>query len=65
MKILEIKKIVEVNYYIEVLEDNPTHYLNFRRSEGGNWERLMGESWEPCYSLEDELELQFQRDWFR
>lgn len=62
MKIREIKQIVEINYYVQV---DDTDFSTFRRSEHGIWENLMGESWEPVYSSqEDELERQFQLEWF-
>lgn len=62
MKIREIERIVETNYYIQV---EGTDFSTFRRSEGGSWENLMGESWEPAYSsMVDELERQFQEEWF-
>lgn len=43
VKINSVQKIATVYYYIE------TDYIDFpdfRRSESGNWERRMGESWE-------------------
>jgi hypothetical protein len=61
MKIVDVKRVVETNYYIEIEDVEPiTHYVSFRRSEGGSWEILMGESWEPCYTTEERLEKEFQ-----
>lgn len=55
MKILNIVKAV--TFYIDT--DNKDYGL-FRRGENGEWEQLMGESWESCYFLETELEAAFQ-----
>jgi len=43
-----------------VIETDSDEYPTYRRSEGGAWENLMGESWEPCYSDEKELEQMYQ-----
>lgn len=56
MKIVEVKKVVETNYYIQT-DDGLFPF--YRRSEYRNWENLMGESWEPHYN-DEELEKEFQ-----
>ena len=35
----------------------------FCRGEGGHWQQMMGESWEPVYCLEDELEQKYQENY--
>lgn len=37
-----------------------TNHSQYRRSFHGSWEELMGNSWEPCYSQERELEKVYQ-----
>ena len=52
-----IKSISKVSSYI-VETDNENH-PTYQRSEYGDWQVSMGESWEPCY-LSDEIEILFQ-----
>ena len=57
MKVKSVQKIAAVYYYVETNDEvNP----NYRRSESGNWERSMGESWEAFYD-EGVLEEAFQQ----
>lgn len=49
-----------ITYYIET--DDPEFGGMYRR--GGSkdsWEQLMGDSWEPVYFRQEELEEQFQK----
>lgn len=50
-------KSIETNYYEEVIMETGDIY---RRYCGGHWEKLYGETWEPCYSEEKELESQYK-----
>jgi hypothetical protein len=52
MKILNIQKVVETNYYLETDDKN---YPFYRTNGKGNWECIMGQSWEPVYNI---IELQ-------
>lgn len=56
MKIASIQKIATVYYYVETDDDL---FPNYRRSESGQWEQSMGESWEALYD-EGVLEEAFQ-----
>ena len=53
MKIIEIEPVIEKVDYITTDESIFGYY---RRYESGIWEQLMGDSWEPCYSQEGQLE---------
>lgn len=54
-------KIVQVTPFTgEIVEFEGLEWNTHRRSSGGTWEVLMGESWESCYSSEDELEAAYQ-----
>ena len=44
-------------YYIETDENE---YPSYRRLSKDSWEVLMGESWEPAYGQESELEALFR-----
>jgi len=58
MLITEVKtEVVEINYITTDEED-----YNYYRRQGGNWEVLMGESWEAVYMKEAELEKLYQAD---
>lgn len=57
MNIVDVK--TSVVHYVEI--DDPEFGGIYRR--GGSedtWERLMGDSWEPVYFAQPELEEQFQ-----
>lgn len=56
MKIIKVIKYT--GFFVET--DNPDFGGEYRRGEHGGWEQRMGESWETCYTQEDELELLFQ-----
>ena len=53
--ILKIEKVVETVFYVTTDEK---HYPEYRRSESGVWENLMGDVWEEYYS--DDLEKLFK-----
>ena len=55
MKIENVTKSVSF-----IIETNSSEFPTYRRGENGGWENLMGESWEPCYMNEDELEKMYQ-----
>jgi len=55
MKIESVTRVVEF-----IIETDSTEFPTYRRGENGGWEQLMGESWEPCYSDEEELERMYQ-----
>jgi len=56
---MKIKSIIQSAYLNVEMEDS--EYVYYRTYGcGDNWEVLMGESWEPCYSQEDELKKLFQ-----
>lgn len=55
MKVTSVQKITTVYYYVKTEDD----FLNYRRSENGQWEMSMGESWEALYD-EGVLEEAFQ-----
>jgi hypothetical protein len=57
MKILEVTKDVAF-----IVETDEAMYPTYRRSLGGSWENLIGDSWEPVYMQEAELEAAYQ-DW--
>jgi len=46
MKVKSVQKIATVYYYVDT-DGYP--FPEYRRSEGGQWEHLMGESWESWY----------------
>jgi len=56
MKVLSVTKCIE--FFVET--DNQDFGGDFRRGENGGWEQRMGESWESCYSMENELEAAYQ-----
>ena len=56
MKIVEIQPVMEIIEYIE-MEDGSY----YKRYESGIWEQLMGQSWETCYSDEDQLEELYRK----
>lgn len=55
MKVTEVVKVATTYYYVKTEDD----FLNYRRSESGQWEQSMGESWEAMYD-EGVLEEAFQ-----
>jgi len=60
MKINKIVKKVEVSYYVTTDEEV---YPEYRTDGNGNWERLMGQSWEPpTEGKEDSLETIFREE---
>lgn len=58
MKIVEIESVIEKVDYITTDESQFGYY---RRYESGGWEQLMGQSWEPCYSQETQLEELYKK----
>jgi hypothetical protein len=56
MKIENVEEIHEIVFYVETDENQ---YSRYRRSKNGDWERMMGESWESWYFVE-ELEKAFR-----
>jgi hypothetical protein len=56
---MKIKTIIPSTYLGVEMEDSEYDYYR-TYGTGDNWEVLMGESWEPCYSQEDELKKLFQ-----
>jgi hypothetical protein len=55
MKITKLSK--SMTYYVDTDKEDFPYY---RTDENGeNWENLMGESWEPCYSQEEKLKKLF------
>lgn len=57
---MEIKSIEPCMFeYVEAEEDS-LWYL-YRRYQSGEWEILMGQSWEPCYFSEQKLEELYQK----
>lgn len=56
MKVASVQKIATVYYYVETDDEL---FLNYRRSESGQWENSMGESWEAYYD-DGSLEKAFQ-----
>lgn len=57
MKIESVEKIIE--YYVTTEDGGSREWHNYRTDGKGNWEVLMGESWETDY-LSDEIEKEFQ-----
>lgn len=56
---MKIKSVTPVKSFI--IETDDKDWPMYRRSAGSvSWENLMGESWEACYSNEEELEKAFQ-----
>ena len=55
MKVLDV---VEVHDWI--VETDRSEFPEFRRLDADNWEQRMGESWEPVWGEESELEAAFQ-----
>lgn len=55
-KINSVVKIATVYYYVETDDEL---FPSYRRSESGQWEHSMGESWEACYD-DGTLEKAFQ-----
>jgi len=55
-------KIVEVSgpFTYWVVETDTDEWPVYRRNGAGDWENLMGESWEPSYFGESTLEVLFQ-----
>ena len=55
-------KIVEVSgpFTYWVVETDTDEWPVYRRNGAGDWENLMGESWEPSYFGESALEALFQ-----
>jgi hypothetical protein len=55
-------KIVEVRgpFTYWVVETDTDEWPVYRRNGAGDWENLMGESWEPSYFGESTLEVLFQ-----
>lgn len=47
-----------------VIDTDETDFPTYRRYSSGNWEQLMGQSWEPVYSGEKELEQMYQ-EWLK
>jgi len=56
MKIKSVEKIATVYYYVDTDDEL---FPNYRRSESGQWEHSMGESWEVGYD-DGTLEKAFQ-----
>jgi hypothetical protein len=56
---MKIKSITRRNYFDVEMEDGEYEYYRTYGS-GDNWEVLMGDSWESCYSKEEELKSMFQ-----
>lgn len=54
MKIINVKEIRMLQVETD-LKEWPT----FRGQPNRGWEQLMGESWEPAYFKEDELDLAY------
>ena len=59
MKINKIVKKVEVSYYVTTDEDV---YPEYRTDGNGNWDRLMGGSWEPADRKDDSLGPLFREE---
>jgi len=56
---MKIKSVRQRTYFDVEMEDG--EFSNYRTyGSGENWEVLMGESWEPCYSEEQKLYEMFQ-----
>lgn len=55
MKIVSVAPVTA-----EIIEIEGSEYTTYERTAGGSWSVLMGESWESCYSYEDELEALYQ-----
>ncbi|KKK79490.1 hypothetical protein LCGC14_2833000 [marine sediment metagenome] len=55
MKIIDIEEVKS-----ELIETDQEEYPFYRRSSAGNWENLMGGSWEVEYFCE-ELEAEYQK----
>lgn len=58
MKITNLEKISYIHSYDLIYFDEDYRY--YRRSGPDDWECLMGECWEPLYSLTEELEEAYQ-----
>jgi hypothetical protein len=56
MKIIEVTK--SMTWYVETDAEDFPHYRT-SDERGMNWENLMGESWEPVYTPEKELQELF------
>lgn len=54
MKIIKVSE----DTYFSVKTDDPV-WPYYRRNGPESWENLMGESWEPVYFQEEELEKAF------
>ena len=52
---MEILKVYEVKSEIVEVQDKTGH-RTFKRYSSDNWEILIGESWEPCFSNTSEVE---------
>lgn len=50
--LMKIKEIELSTFEYVIMEDHTV----YRRYSYGDWEIMMGQSWEPCYSDEQELE---------
>lgn len=55
MKITDVTK--SVTYYVETDSSEFPYYRT--NKYGTDWENLMGDSWEPCYSQEEKLQKLF------
>lgn len=55
---MKITKVYKITSYI--VDTDEGYWNTYRRNGSENWEQLMGESWEGCYSQEAELEQLFQ-----
>ena len=44
----------------EIIVTDEEEWPTYRRSISGNWENLMGESWESYYDSDGELEAAYQ-----
>ena len=54
-------KIIEtVEYTVICVETDKKEFPTYRRLSADSWENLMGESWEPAYFEEKELEAAYQ-----
>lgn len=56
MKIESVEKVISF-----IVDTDAKEFPTFRRGENSGWERLMGESWEACYTDEQALERMYQK----
>ena len=58
---IRLRKVESITpVYSEIVEMAEGEFRTYRRSSGANWEVLMGESWEPAYMEENELEAAYR-----